>query len=87
MHTILKTSYEVIYYTESGRQIYYPASNDSVALAEKLREANARGLNARLSEQWPMERQPGPSPLLVPKISLRDVRAVSMRMNTIVIPT
>jgi len=50
MYASLDTAYQVVYYDQDGRQIYFPASKDSALLADKLREARAQGLNARLSE-------------------------------------
>jgi hypothetical protein len=49
MHAILQSAYQVVYYDDTGRQIYFPASKDSELLAAKLREARSQGLNARLS--------------------------------------
>jgi hypothetical protein len=40
----------VIFYSDNGREVYYPASNDSALLADKLREARAKGLHAWLSQ-------------------------------------
>jgi hypothetical protein len=50
MQAKLPIRYQVIFYSPSGREIYYPASSDSAVLAEKLREANAKGLHARLAQ-------------------------------------
>jgi hypothetical protein len=50
MEATLPIRYQVISYSDNGREIYYPASSDSSALAEKLREAKAKGLHAWLSQ-------------------------------------
>ena len=50
MYASLETAYQVVYYDQDGRRIYFPASKDSAILADKLREACAKGLSARLSE-------------------------------------
>jgi hypothetical protein len=48
--SILSGAYEVVYYAEDGRQIYWPADTRAEVLAEKLREARERRLNAWLSQ-------------------------------------
>jgi len=47
---VLSVAYQVVYCDEDGRQIYWPADTRSEVLAEKLREARERGLNAWLSQ-------------------------------------
>ena len=46
----LTVAYQVVYYAEDGRHIYWPADHRSEVLAEKLREARERRLNAWLSQ-------------------------------------
>jgi len=50
MKPVLSVAYQVVYYNENGRQVYWPADTRFDVLAEKLREAHGRGLNARLSQ-------------------------------------
>jgi hypothetical protein len=50
MQAILPVRYQVIFYSDNGRAIYYPASSDCSALAEKLKEAKAKGLHSWLSQ-------------------------------------
>lgn len=50
MKLVLSVPCQVVYYDENGLQIYWPSDTRSDVLAEKLREARARGLNARLSQ-------------------------------------
>ena len=50
MEATLRIRYQVIFYSDNGREVYYPASNDSALLADKLREARAKGLHAWLSQ-------------------------------------
>jgi hypothetical protein len=49
MNAELDTPYQVIYWNDDGRRIYFPASRDSALLADKLREARSKGLKAILS--------------------------------------
>ena len=50
MQATLPTRYQVIFYSDNGREVYYPASSDFSLLADKLREAKAKGLHAWLSQ-------------------------------------
>jgi len=50
MKLVLSVPYQVVYYDENGLQIYWPSDTRSDVLAEKLREARERGLNARMSQ-------------------------------------
>jgi len=49
MQATLQSFYQVIFYSDNGREIYYPASSDLLLLTDKLREAKAKGLHAWLS--------------------------------------
>jgi hypothetical protein len=40
--------YQVIFYLDNGREVYYPASGDLLLLVDKLREAEAKGSHAWL---------------------------------------
>ncbi len=50
MKPILDTLCEVVYHDGDGRHIFWPADRRSDVLAEKLREARAKGLNASLAQ-------------------------------------
>ncbi len=50
MKLILEISCEVVYHDRDGRHIYWPADRRSDVLAEKLREARAKGLDASLAQ-------------------------------------
>jgi len=50
MTSVLTVAYQVVYYAEDGRHIYWPADTRSEILADKLREARERRLNAWLSQ-------------------------------------
>ena len=50
MTRVLTVAYQVVYYAEDGRNIYWPADTRSEVLAEQLREARERRINARLSQ-------------------------------------
>jgi hypothetical protein len=50
MKSVLSVAYQVVYYNENGRQVYWPVDTRSDVLAKKLREARGCGLNARLSQ-------------------------------------
>ena len=50
MQAILGNYWEIVYYQEGSRMIYWPSDNRSDVLAEKIREASARGLSPRLSQ-------------------------------------
>ena len=53
MKPVLCVAYQVVYYDENGCRVYWPADSRSEVLAERLREARERGLNARLSQTAP----------------------------------
>jgi hypothetical protein len=50
MQAILGNSWEIVYYQDGGRMIFWPSDNRSEVLAEKMREACAQGLAVRLSQ-------------------------------------
>jgi hypothetical protein len=50
MQATLLIRYQVVFFSENGREVYYPASIDLSLLAAKLKEAKAKGLSAWLSQ-------------------------------------